>query len=326
MITALGYIGLCTPQRDAWPDFASTVLGMEVVSDDSDRFIRLRMDEKQQRYLIERGDRAGLSFAGFEVAGAAELEAVGCLLEKAGLKPMPGSEEELHGRGVTAFLWVRDPDGHRVEFFYGLRNAETPFLPGKPIGGFRTGALGMGHIVLNTPNFQAMETFYRHVLGFRMSDFHEEPFPAAFMHVNERHHSLALIGADGPPRIHHLMCEYVHFDDVGRAYDAALESPDSIAVSLGRHLNDHVISFYTRTPDDFFIEMGWAGRLIHEGWVPEELDSPSLWGHVRYWLPEERRAKAREQIRAVGARGIRAPVPVNEGGGFVLPANQKEPK
>ena len=55
------------------------------------------------------------------------------------------------------------------------------------------------------------------------------------------------------------MLEYLDWDDVGRAYDMALERPESIGVSLGRHANDHVTSFYLRTPDGWMLELGWAG-------------------------------------------------------------------
>ena len=119
------------------------------------------------------------------------------------------------------------------------------------------------------------------------------------MNVNARHHSLGLIAEAGPPRIHHVMAEYLYWDDVGRAYDLALAEPERIAVSLGRHLNDHVTSFYLWTPDDFFIELGWAGRSIDDAtWQPHEIAAPSLWGHVRYWQTAAKREQTQKQAPA----------------------------
>jgi 2,3-dihydroxybiphenyl 1,2-dioxygenase len=294
MINALGYLGLRSADPQQWRAFAGDFLGMQVLAAEQDRPMRLRMDEKCHRYLLEQaapGEAAGLAYAGFEVPDAATLTEVGARLTAAGHAPATGGAAEARIRGVEAFIWVVDPDGNRIEFFHGLHDADEPFVPGKPIGGFRTGGLGLGHIVLNTPRFDEMARFYQETLGFKLSDFHMHPFPARFLHVNARHHSIALIGSDGPAKIHHVMCEYLHFDDVGRAYDLVLEQPDKIAVTLGRHLNDHVISFYAYTPDGFFIEIGWAGRLIDDAtWVPEDLVSPSLWGHVRNWLPPGPRA------------------------------------
>jgi 2,3-dihydroxybiphenyl 1,2-dioxygenase len=322
MVKSLGYIGIHSVDLEGWRRFAGPLLGMQLVEDRAP-WLALRMDEKRHRYLLQPSGKSGLAFAGFEVADAAALRRLASMLEQRGIRTQGGAKDEAGIRAVADFIWTTDPDGNRIEFFHGLEDADGPFVPGRSIGGFRTGELGMGHIVMLTPRFDEMSAYYRGALGFTLSDFHHKPFPAEFLHINPRHHSFALIGTDGPPAIHHLMCEYVHFDDVGRAYDMSLENPDSIGVSLGRHVNDHVTSFYARTPDRFLIEIGWAGRLIDDAtWVAQELPSPSLWGHVRHWLPPERREHAREMTKAVGAKGIRAPVEVAPSQGFSKAPNK----
>jgi hypothetical protein len=62
------------------------------------------------------------------------------------------------------------------------------------------------------------------------------------MHVNSRHHSLALIET-GRQDLHHVMVELYSMDDVGQGYDIALGDPDRIATTLGRHPNDAVMSY-----------------------------------------------------------------------------------
>jgi len=81
-----------------------------------------------------------------------------------------------------------------------------------------------------------------------------------------------------PKRMHHVMVEVRELDDVGRAYDLCLQR-GLVARSLGRHINDHMVSFYLKTPSGFFLEYGWGGRVI-EG--PSEVVTyrmGSLWGH-----------------------------------------------
>ena len=152
------------------------------------------------------------------------------------------------------------------------------------------------------------------VLGFGLSDYIEKPFRAYFFHVNPRHHSLALIetGKDG---MHHLMVELFSLDDVGQSYDVALSEEDRVNVTLGRHTNDLMTSFYAKTPSSFMVECGWGGREIDpESWQPVEMqDGPSLWGHERVWLPEKDREVAREMRMRAAASGLRAPVQVMEG-------------
>ncbi|MCY1448072.1 2,3-dihydroxybiphenyl 1,2-dioxygenase [compost metagenome] len=104
------------------------------------------------------------------------------------------------------------------------------------------------------------------------------------------------------------MLEYRDFDDLGRAYDIALERPESIGVTLGRHINDHVTSFYLKNPDGWMLELGWAGRTIGPDWQVEELEGMSLWGHDRTWLPPDKREEARQILKELARKGVRVPV------------------
>jgi 2,3-dihydroxybiphenyl 1,2-dioxygenase len=319
-IRALGYVGLRSVDPSAWAAFAPEAMGMQATRGRLPDSVWLRVDEHVCRYLIVKGDRPALDVLGFDVGDEAGLAQITRRLEAAGKVVDRPSREHCALRAVDGLIATTDAEGNPVEFFHGLAKADSAFVPGRPIGGFRSGGLGPGHAVLLVHDFAAQSRFYREVLGCGVSDFHAEPFPAEFLHVNARHHTVGLIGTEGAPGVHHLMCEYEHLDDLGRAYDIALRNPESIGVSLGRHLNDHVTSFYLRAPDGFLIELGWAGRLIDpESWVPEELASPSLWGHVRHWLPAERRARAEAMTRAMGDAGVRAPVHVTRSGAFEWP-------
>ena len=167
--------------------------------------------------------------------------------------------------------------------------------------------------MLTVENIEPVMAFYVEVLGFRLSDYIEKPFRAYFFHLNPRHHSLALIetGRDG---MHHLMVELFSLDDVGQAYDIALNE-DRVNVTLGRHTNDFMTSFYARTPSSFMVECGWGGREIDPStWRPVEMThGPSLWGHDRVWLSEKDREIAREMRMNAAREGLRAPVQVMEG-------------
>ena len=113
--------------------------------------------------------------------------------------------------------------------------------------------------MLTVANIEPVMKFYVEVLGFRLSDYIEKPFRAYFFHVNPRHHSLALIET-GKSGMHHMMVELFSLDDVGQAYDVALGEPERIGVTLGRHTNDFMTSFYAKTPSSFMVECGWGGR------------------------------------------------------------------
>jgi hypothetical protein len=76
------------------------------------------------------------------------------------------------------------------------------------------------------------------------------------------------------------MLEVASIDDVGSALDIVNERRIPLAMSLGRHTNDHMTSFYVRSPSGFEIEYGTGGRLIDDAtWEVGTYDAPSFWGH-----------------------------------------------
>ena len=168
--------------------------------------------------------------------------------------------------------------------------------------------------MLTVEHIDAVMPFYVDVLGFGLSDYMQKPFRAYFFHVNARHHSLALIET-GQNGMHHLMVELFSLDDVGQSYDVALSQQNRVGVTLGRHTNDLMTSFYAKTPSSFMVECGWGGREIDPpNWRPFEItDGPSLWGHERVWLPPADREVAREMRMRAAAAGLRAPVQVIDG-------------
>jgi 2,3-dihydroxybiphenyl 1,2-dioxygenase len=315
LIRALGYLGIRAANPAEWDGYATRLLGMQRV--DVGGGTRLfRMDDRAQRLIVTPEAADGLAFMGWEVADAAALDAMMARLEAAGTKVTRGSAALADERHVRGLIHFADPQGNRLELFHGAALADMPFEPGRPISGFRTGALGMGHAVLHVADAAALLPFYRDVLGFQLSDFGRTPYELFFFHVNGRHHSFAMLGT-GRQGLHHFMVELGSLDDVGQGYDLATLEPGRLAYTLGRHTNDHMTSFYAHSPSGFFVEYGWGARMIDpESWEPHEtFDGPSLWGHERLHMPEEgARARLRAMRLTAAARGLRAPNPVPSSG------------
>jgi 2,3-dihydroxybiphenyl 1,2-dioxygenase len=318
-LQALGYVGFGSADLDDWRQFGTGLVGLQAV-ERGNSLLAFRMDDRKQRIVIDRSMADGERFFGWEVADAAALDALAARLEKHRVNVVAEPQTLADARRVRRLISFRDPAGNRLEAFYGPEIDETPFRPGRSISGFRTGPLGLGHAVLTVESIDAMMPFYVDVLGFGLSDYILKPFRAYFFHVNARHHSLALIET-GKNGMHHLMVELFSLDDVGQAYDIALSEPDRVNVTLGRHTNDFMTSFYAKTPSSFMIECGWGGREIDPStWQPVEMhDGPSLWGHERVWLPEKDREVAREMRMRAAASGLRAPVQVMEGNYQLMP-------
>ena len=312
-VQALGYVGVRAKALEEWADFGSRFLGLQRV-DKSRSTLAFRMDDRKQRLLVDADGGEGIGCMGWEVADASALAALAGRLDQAGTKVAQGSRALADERHVRDLVVLHDPAGNRLEFFHGAETAAEPFVPGRNISGFRTGPLGMGHVVLHVDSIDRVMPFYRELLGFRLSDFWLRPFRGYFMNVNQRHHSLAFIET-GRNAAHHMMIELFSFDDVGQGYDLALGEEGRVATTLGRHTSDFITSFYSWTPSAFMVEYGWGARSIDvASWQAfERKEGPSMWGHDRAWLSKEDSAKARVLRLKNAADGFRRPVQVIDG-------------
>ena len=316
---SLGYVGIRAKDLGDWASYGSGLLGLQRI-DRSRASLAFRMDDRKQRIIVDADGGEGIGFFGWEVADAAALDALAAQLESKCVKVARGTRALADERRVADLIVLGDPLGNRLEIFHGAEATTGPFVPGRSISGFRTGPLGMGHVVLNVETIDAVMPFYRDVLGFRLSDYYFHPFTAYFMHVNPRHHSIAFVQS-GRNAVHHLMMELFSLDDVGQGYDLANAEEGRVAVTLGRHTSDYLTSFYSRTPSGFMVEYGWGGRLIDPAtWQAHERnEGPSIWGHDRQWLPPEQRAAARQKVLDLAAAGYRKPVQVIEGNYELIP-------
>jgi 3,4-dihydroxy-9,10-secoandrosta-1,3,5(10)-triene-9,17-dione 4,5-dioxygenase len=296
MISSLGYLRIESADVGAWREFGVKILGMTEGRGPEDGAVYLRMDGFPARLVILPGSSERLLAPGWEVADAAALAAVGRALADAGVAYKPGTADEAAARRVASMLRVEDPAGNPLEVFCGAALDARPSV--SPYGNrFVTGDLGMGHVVLPVPpGSSAAFDFYTEVLGFRLRDSMRMPaefFGGApgdppvwfrFLGCNPRHHSLALVPM--PARemstagIVHLMIEVAALDDVGLALDRCARRGAPVSGTLGRHANDHMVSFYVRTPGGFDIEYGTDGLLVDDAtWISRESTAVSLWGH-----------------------------------------------
>lgn len=283
-VTELGYVGVEAADVPAWEHFARDLLGVDCEAMAGG--LALRYDDRVHRLLVQPGPADDLAFLGFDCATDATLEAIAARLHALGVAVDDGGAALARERQVRRLLLARDPAGNRVELYLDLARG-TP-LRGSALvpSGFVTADGGAGHVFLPTLDRQPMLDFYG-ALGFRLSDYIvQELAPgmvvdAAFMHCNGRHHTIAFAAMPVPKKMHHFMLEAQAAEDVGRAYDRVLAAGVPLELTLGMHPNDHMLSFYVRTPSGFSIEFGSGGRVIEDDatWQVATYDCLSTWGH-----------------------------------------------
>ncbi|THF60370.1 VOC family protein [Pseudothauera rhizosphaerae] len=293
-VSTLGYVVINASNLDDWEKFAAGILGLQVGSRGDD-VLRLRMDEREYRMIVERGEEDDVTVLGWELETEADLSAYVDLLRRRGVDVVEGDAALRQSRLVEKLFYCVDPSGFRHEFSYGPTHApiSRPFNSPVLLGGFVTGELGVGHILAVARNAAESVRFYAEKLGLRISDYirDTEKFPgvavdATFFHtVTGRHHSLATGEIPIQKRTHHLMVQASAIDDVGLALDRVRKAGIPLAFDLGHHPNDRMTSFYVMTPSGFSMEYGWGGIVIdRDSWTVRNYSQLSDWGH-HYALP-----------------------------------------
>ena len=281
LIQSLAYIGFTSPTAEEWKTFGPDILGLEAVDAGADGSLRYRLDDQAWRIAVHPGDANDLAYLGWAVDGPDGLDRAVQALTAAGVDVHADDLDLAVTRGTEAVAWFIDPFGFRHELAHGFATATTPFTPGRPGVSFVTGDGGLGHAVLIVPDLDQATDFYVGLLGFGHSDDIDMGLFVRFLHCNPRHHTLAFSAVPGMVGVHHLMLEVADPDDVGRAYDLVNAAELPVAMTLGKHTNDEMFSFYVRTPSGFEIEYGSGGRLIDttQPWETGQYDAMSYWGH-----------------------------------------------
>ena len=172
-LSSFGYASLRSDKIDDWADYGAKFLGLQLV-ERTKSALKFRMDDRKQRIVVSSEEAADNVF-GWEVEDAAALDALAGRLETAKVARDARLAAMAALRGVREAIRFQDPAGTNLEAFHGAEKADAPFAPGRPISGFRTGTLGMGHVVLHVKNVEDLRWFYQDVLGFRLSDYILQP-------------------------------------------------------------------------------------------------------------------------------------------------------
>jgi phosphoglycerate dehydrogenase-like enzyme/catechol 2,3-dioxygenase-like lactoylglutathione lyase family enzyme len=239
-LRGIGYLGLGVPDPDAWCAYATSIVGLEQVADAPDGSIRLKADERQWRVALQRSDRPGLAYVGFELGSRADFDAARSHLEAVGAAVTEGKPDELEARGVRDLVHIVDPSGVRIELYWG------PTLDGaftSPVGvpGF-VATTGFGHYVPLVPDLEASMDFCR-----------------TSRHAAERLHPPGSRHVGAVPALHGVItrraCRWVSAvatshsrwpTSTRSARPRARCGPVTITATLGRHKNDRMLSFYMR--------------------------------------------------------------------------------
>lgn len=285
-VAALAYVVLDSPTPGEWRTFLEKTVGLATASitGDGDFY---RMDDAAWRINVRQADTERFAAAGISLTGDRALDA--CIARlRAGGHPCAEDPALAKARNVQRLVRTADPCGTPVELVVGRPLGYEHFVSPAGVSGFVADDMGLGHVVLPAPDIEAARAFWIEVIGLHLTDTMSFTLSEAvgpqklyFMHAgNERHHSVGLFEAPSPVGLIHLMLEARTIDDVGRFIDRCADHGVHLALQLGRHSNDRMLSVYVVTPGGSMLEFGCDGlRIDPRTWIPTTSLAPDLWGH-----------------------------------------------
>ena len=266
-VSELGYVRFGVSDIDAWRDYVTKIIGVELRDDTDDGKLWLRLDDWHHRIIIEEDDCDDLTAIGLRIAGREEFRDVQNKLRDADIPFEIGSLDLAMDRKVAEIMTLKDPSGIPVELFHGPSlDPHLPFYPARRrFGKFVTGEAGLGHLLIRHGGVEETYQFYK-LLGMRGETEFRVPVPGAdepiggrFMHCNHpgaREHTIAF-GLPSEKACNHLMLEVDTLEDLMTTYELAKASEYPIMIDLGRHANDDAFSFYFKTPSGFAFEVSY---------------------------------------------------------------------
>ena len=181
-IEQLRYVRLGTPDLDRAVEFASRVVGLELVERDDDQ-AWLRSDDRDHTLVLIAGDGADPTL-GIEVRDQASLEAARADLEAAGLGPTAGDEAGRRSRKVKDYVTFMSPGGLRIDLVLRPLQSGWRYFPARDAG-----ITGFHGVAIRSTDIECDERLWTATMSGLVSDWVGE---AAYIRIDDRHHRVAL--------------------------------------------------------------------------------------------------------------------------------------
>ncbi|MEU1205036.1 VOC family protein [Nocardia sp. NPDC005825] len=288
----LGYIAVRSNRLPQWRRFGADAIGLHVDEIDPGT-LRFRLDDRECRFLIERGPAEDVTALGWQIDDHQTFDRILARVADRGVPITEGSADQAALRGVERLWRFAGPKGLAQEIF---TTSTTTAAPLRMLSsGWVTGEAGLGHVAMVSREPETVRAYYRTVFDSRLTDFIDEnvsglKMKIRFLRVNERHHSIAIANLRGlkldplRTRVQHINIQSATLDDMLAAFRRVTELGFRMQWSIGQHTNDRELSFYCVTPSGFELEVGWnpvvIGPELESTWEPTTYRGISSWGHT----------------------------------------------
>jgi 2,3-dihydroxy-p-cumate/2,3-dihydroxybenzoate 3,4-dioxygenase len=238
-LTDIAYVRTGVADLDAATQFATGIVGLELVTPTEVGVAHLRADQRHHCLALVEGP-SGVISSGFTVANSDALDAAETELERSGISVRRGSAAEARSRRVREFIAFDDPFGNHLE----LVNQQE--VISRPVTFSRVaGITEFGHLCLDAPDVHDAYRFWSTRFNARVSDWLGDA--ACLMRIDPVHHKLAVFKGDDPG-LCHMNFQVATIDDLFRNWHFLVEHDVEIEMGPGRHPQSGAIFLPTSTP------------------------------------------------------------------------------
>ena len=244
-VTEIRYVGYGVSDLAVEKSFYAENWGLdEVAADDGMAYFRAAGTPAHHVVRLRQSDANHVDVIALAATSRADVDALHARVAEAGCQII-NPPAALTGPGGGYGFRFFTTDGLPFEI-----SSDVAESPARAIDRWEGIPVGISHIVLHSPDHQAMVRFFVDVLGFKVSDWLGDFM--CFLRCNSAHHRIAIL--PGPPCLNHVAYDMTDIDGMMRGISRLKQRDIDIRWGPGRHTaGDNTFSYFV-TPAGFAVE------------------------------------------------------------------------
>ncbi len=244
-VSEIRYVGYATPGFEAEIEFYADVWGLDPVpADDGMAYFKARGAREHHVVRLRKAETNRIDVIALAAASRADVDALHARVAAAGNRVVSAPGELASPGGGYGFRFF-SPDGLPFEISSDVAQGSSSAVEhwdGVPVK--------ISHIVLHSPDHQALTHWFIDVLGFKLSDWLGDFM--SFLRCNSAHHRIAIL--PGPPCLNHVAYDMTGVDGMMRGIHRLKHRDVEVRWGPGRHTAGNNTFSYFVTPAGFAVE------------------------------------------------------------------------
>lgn len=244
-VTEIRYVGYGVKDFDAEKAYYTDVWGLEPVAEDAGHaWFKAQGHDEHHVVQLRKAEENRIDVIALAANSRADVDALRARVAAAGCRIASEPAELASPGGGYGFRFF-SPDGMLFEI-----SSDVARGPKRALERWEGVPVKISHIVLHSPDHQALVKFFTDVLGFKVSDWLGDFM--CFLRCNSAHHRIAIL--PGPPCLNHVAYDMLSVDDMMRGMHRLKLKGVDVGWGPGRHTAGNNTFSYFVTPGGFVTE------------------------------------------------------------------------